>query len=418
MHSPGGSCNNLSPPLTAVAPENGLMSSDVDLTPVPGSTGPPQAASQATSALAQVFEEAFQTPANLTSTATLDKSPLLSKSMQYDEELKFESKGPTIGPPPSAIATALPTSPAIDAQTGTAVHQLHNGWTPLCTAAFEGNIDNVRTLLNSGADPNIPNAQGVSPLFYAAMNWNTPMVQLLRKCGASVRKSHGPDGQHIVKYVHQRAGPPSEKRALLLALGNSLGLQKAKDDASSAGALSQPGESPAARKGRLRDLDKRLKLVSQGLRETTSEDTHDNSIAVSLIDEGECVEIGKGQPGPPKKPEMQAPRKKRWHSEASSREPSKMLKKSHNRVFTGVVAEIDLTESETTSENPNKSSKVQDTQAAGGADDTGVPQPMTPPDPEGPITPPFDDDYSSADCKGTDEMQEQAESAVVADPYL
>ncbi|WP_370195803.1 formyltransferase family protein [Aurantimonas coralicida] len=41
------------------------------------------------------------------------------------------------------------------------------GWTPLIRAAYVGDVERVRILLERGADPNLPNLNGTTPLMYA-----------------------------------------------------------------------------------------------------------------------------------------------------------------------------------------------------------------------------------------------------------
>ncbi|GEM29080.1 hypothetical protein NN3_00870 [Nocardia neocaledoniensis NBRC 108232] len=60
------------------------------------------------------------------------------------------------------------------------------GLAPLHFAAQYGGIDTVATLLNAGADPNAQDDKGDTPLFYAFRSpWSTPeVVRLLRDRGA------------------------------------------------------------------------------------------------------------------------------------------------------------------------------------------------------------------------------------------
>lgn len=52
-------------------------------------------------------------------------------------------------------------------------------WTPLHAAARDGNIGQVETLLNEGADPDIQDEQGKTALHYAAANGHNGTVRVL-----------------------------------------------------------------------------------------------------------------------------------------------------------------------------------------------------------------------------------------------
>ena len=54
------------------------------------------------------------------------------------------------------------------------------GGTPLCPAAFFGNLEMVDTLLAMGADPCIKDKEGKSPAGWAEMNGHTDCAQRLR----------------------------------------------------------------------------------------------------------------------------------------------------------------------------------------------------------------------------------------------
>lgn len=68
------------------------------------------------------------------------------------------------------------------------VHDRHpgSGATPLSDAAFRGNVDIVRLLIEQGADVNATNRDGNSPLIVAAFMCRTDVVELLLENGASV----------------------------------------------------------------------------------------------------------------------------------------------------------------------------------------------------------------------------------------
>ena len=56
--------------------------------------------------------------------------------------------------------------------------------TPLGTACSLDDLDIIRFLLENGADPNEPNAEGYTPLMYSCQNVNVDAVKLLIDYGA------------------------------------------------------------------------------------------------------------------------------------------------------------------------------------------------------------------------------------------
>lgn len=66
-----------------------------------------------------------------------------------------------------------------------------NGWdeqkdaTPLLCAVMNQSIEAARILLAAGADPNVSNAEGFSPLRYCAQEGDLEMARLLLLCGAT-----------------------------------------------------------------------------------------------------------------------------------------------------------------------------------------------------------------------------------------
>jgi ankyrin repeat protein len=58
---------------------------------------------------------------------------------------------------------------------------------PIHAAAASRNLDIVRAVLESGADPNVPQQQGFVPLHEAASSGNREMAELLVKHGANPR---------------------------------------------------------------------------------------------------------------------------------------------------------------------------------------------------------------------------------------
>jgi ankyrin repeat protein len=68
---------------------------------------------------------------------------------------------------------------------GANLNELENGMTPLLWAIFRGDIDAVRLLLESGADPNLRSSAGDSPLWHAEDDFGlTEIARLLKSYGA------------------------------------------------------------------------------------------------------------------------------------------------------------------------------------------------------------------------------------------
>eukprot|EP01126_Amoeba_proteus_P033310 TRINITY_DN3268_c0_g2_i3.p1 TRINITY_DN3268_c0_g2~~TRINITY_DN3268_c0_g2_i3.p1 ORF type:complete len:243 (+),score=41.53 TRINITY_DN3268_c0_g2_i3:75-731(+) len=61
------------------------------------------------------------------------------------------------------------------------------GWTALHIAVENGNLDNTRTLLKGGADPNIPNFYTYTPTHIACEQNNSEMVKLLLEYSANLK---------------------------------------------------------------------------------------------------------------------------------------------------------------------------------------------------------------------------------------
>lgn len=66
-----------------------------------------------------------------------------------------------------------------------------NGETRLYKAVRQGSVKEVKKLLHDGADPNIPNAEGLTPLHQAAYWGETEIVALLLKAGAKCHADNG-----------------------------------------------------------------------------------------------------------------------------------------------------------------------------------------------------------------------------------
>ena len=72
----------------------------------------------------------------------------------------------------TAVEPSLPTDPnELDAEGGTALHQ----------AAWEGDLDRIRLLLDAGADPSITDHRfGSTPLGWAEHAYQTEAADMLR----------------------------------------------------------------------------------------------------------------------------------------------------------------------------------------------------------------------------------------------
>jgi uncharacterized protein len=72
--------------------------------------------------------------------------------------------------------------------------------TPLLTAALVNHIEAVRILLAAGADPNVRDDEGASPLRLCAQNECLEMARLLLRCGAgkTIHESGGSAGMNAL----------------------------------------------------------------------------------------------------------------------------------------------------------------------------------------------------------------------------
>ena len=111
--------------------------------------------------------------------------------------------------------------------------QSRDGWTPLHNAASGDHVDVVALLLERGADPNIQNKDGSTPLHKAASRGHVDVARLLLEHGADptvkdkngatpldVARERGNDGVvslieefHIEEWLRRRGGPPQRQRA-------------------------------------------------------------------------------------------------------------------------------------------------------------------------------------------------------------
>jgi len=106
------------------------------------------------------------------------------------------------GPRPEKVAASGQTA----VSTVSALNEKHEGWTPVCAAAAEGNFEMVRALLEKGADPNIANLQGAHPLFYAVDKWNMRLVRILLQYGAQPAITRGPFAEPLTTCARRRLG--------------------------------------------------------------------------------------------------------------------------------------------------------------------------------------------------------------------
>lgn len=117
--------------------------------------------------------------------STIDFDLLISRFSDWDW-FNFKSLGPINRLNPSTIDLR-------DAM----------GWTPLIRAAFAGDFQLCQQLLSSGADPNLPNTNGTTPLMYVFSGSTTDSVQLsslLIKFGADITQKDG--FGHDLYYYH------------------------------------------------------------------------------------------------------------------------------------------------------------------------------------------------------------------------
>lgn len=78
--------------------------------------------------------------------------------------------------------------------------------TALTASVFKGNYELVKKLLELGADPNIADANGTTPLFYAVDSENEAMVKLLLKYKADTTLKDGMEQsifEHAIKTKNQ-----------------------------------------------------------------------------------------------------------------------------------------------------------------------------------------------------------------------
>ena len=80
------------------------------------------------------------------------------------------------------------------------------GYTPLCIAVENDNVELIKYLLENGADPDMATAYGLTPLMLAARDGLTEAAGLLIERGAT-KETVGPEGidamAYAIKYGHQ-----------------------------------------------------------------------------------------------------------------------------------------------------------------------------------------------------------------------
>jgi len=87
------------------------------------------------------------------------------------------------------------------------------GWRPLHYAAARGNPDTVRMLLEHGANPNVKNTKGQTPLHMAVSNWAGPEVLLMLLRAGARLWARDIDGLSVTDYVE-----PGRRWDLVVAL--------------------------------------------------------------------------------------------------------------------------------------------------------------------------------------------------------
>lgn len=92
---------------------------------------------------------------------------------------------------------------------------------PLCEAARQGHLGQLRALLKKGVDPNMPDSQGVNAIYYAVANRDLEAVRLLKRYCASVRRARGPRGEPLMgmacRWLREE-GPDSLSADMLVEL--------------------------------------------------------------------------------------------------------------------------------------------------------------------------------------------------------
>ncbi|KAF8215658.1 ankyrin repeat-containing domain protein [Mycena galopus ATCC 62051] len=78
---------------------------------------------------------------------------------------------------------------------------VEGGFTPLSFAAEIKNLELIRSLLASGADPNLQGTAGIVPLFSSAYHADMDAIQALLAGGANLHAKSNQDGQDILAFI-------------------------------------------------------------------------------------------------------------------------------------------------------------------------------------------------------------------------
>jgi len=106
------------------------------------------------------------------------------------------------------------------------INRLTDGWTPLSVAAQQGQVDQVKKLLERGADPNLPNAQGAHPIFYALSGWSLRLWKLLRKHGADPHIARSERGERLKAYAERKIAQAGSQAGLVFNVASRQELLK------------------------------------------------------------------------------------------------------------------------------------------------------------------------------------------------
>ncbi len=136
-------------------------------------------------------------------------------STPLDGAVSFLRFIPNGKPSGSIDAVVLLLRYGADANAWDADHSM----TPLLTAVEMPHLEAVRLLLSAGADPNVKNDEGESPLHHCAINGLLEMARLLLRCGATktMDKGGGSAGMNALSFAATRLNVDMVK--LLLEYG-------------------------------------------------------------------------------------------------------------------------------------------------------------------------------------------------------
>jgi ankyrin repeat protein len=118
------------------------------------------------------------------------------------------------------------------------------GSTPLGDAAFHGNLEIVKLLIDQGADVNATNRDGNTPLIVAAFMCRTEVVQYLLQNGASLtHKNNLGDTAIDVVSVEWNDGLASLYEGIAKATSTEVDIDRLKRERPKIAELMQDGES-------------------------------------------------------------------------------------------------------------------------------------------------------------------------------